>query len=168
MNECLHDTWVPGACEGQKEGIRSPGTGVTGRCEPQCRCWEWNPGPPEGQPVLFTVEPPLQPHRWSYFLILLVFYTLLLAISKSFNISVMLSICSGMWIPCLLLGLSPGGLFFPGSEIAKPLPVSPLQSRVQCYSPVLDTLYSSAGIPSLFLSYFDFQSYLICSLLWVT
>ena len=30
-------------------------------CESQCGCWKLNSGPLEGQPVLLTVEPPLQP-----------------------------------------------------------------------------------------------------------
>ena len=44
-----------------REGVRSPGTGVTGSCELPCRFWELNPGPLEEQPVLVTTKPTLQP-----------------------------------------------------------------------------------------------------------
>ena len=37
-------------------GVRSSGTGVTDSCELSCECWELNPGPPEEQPVLLTIE----------------------------------------------------------------------------------------------------------------
>ena len=43
------------------EGVRSPGTGVTDRCEVPCGCWELNPGSLQEQPVLLTAEPSLQP-----------------------------------------------------------------------------------------------------------
>ena len=35
---------------------------LTESCELSCGCWELNPGPLEGQPVLFTAEPFPQPH----------------------------------------------------------------------------------------------------------
>ena len=38
-----------------------PGIGVMDGCEPPCGCWELGPGPPQGQPVLLTAEPSLQP-----------------------------------------------------------------------------------------------------------
>ena len=34
---------------------------ITDGCESPCGCWELNLGPLEGQPVLLTSEPPLQP-----------------------------------------------------------------------------------------------------------
>lgn len=43
------------------ECIRSPGTEVTNGCKSLYGCWEPNSGPLELQPVLFTVEPLLQP-----------------------------------------------------------------------------------------------------------
>jgi hypothetical protein len=42
------------------EGVRSPGTGLTGSYELPCGCWELNPDPLEHQPVLLTAEPSLQ------------------------------------------------------------------------------------------------------------
>jgi hypothetical protein len=39
-----------------KEGIRSPGTGITGCCKPSCGCWELNPGPLEEQLTLLTAK----------------------------------------------------------------------------------------------------------------
>ena len=47
-----------------EEGIRSPGTGVKGGCEPSCGCQESNLGPLQGQTVLLIAEPSLQlpPH----------------------------------------------------------------------------------------------------------
>jgi hypothetical protein len=49
------------------DGARSPGTGVTDRCELLCGCWELNPGPLEGQLVCLTAGPSLQP-MWYQFL----------------------------------------------------------------------------------------------------
>lgn len=43
-------------------GVGSPGTGVSGGCQPPCGDWELNAGPQGEQPVLLTIEPPLQPH----------------------------------------------------------------------------------------------------------
>ena len=43
------------------EGVGSPGTGVTGSCEPPCGRWELNLDPLEEQSVLLTAEPSLQP-----------------------------------------------------------------------------------------------------------
>ena len=43
------------------EGVRSPGIGVTDRCELSCGSWELNQGPLEEQPVLLVTKPPLQP-----------------------------------------------------------------------------------------------------------
>jgi hypothetical protein len=62
---CFYDYNVPnmhmGFCRA-KEGIRSPGTGVTDSFEV-----ELNPGPLEEQPRLLIPEPSLQPlHRDSY------------------------------------------------------------------------------------------------------
>jgi hypothetical protein len=42
---------------------RSSGTGVIDSCELPRGCWELNSGPLEGQPVLLTTEPFLQPHE---------------------------------------------------------------------------------------------------------
>lgn len=44
-----------------EEGVRCPGTGVTDSCEPPCRSWEVNPGPPQEQLGLLTTEPSLRP-----------------------------------------------------------------------------------------------------------
>lgn len=44
-----------------EEGVRCPGTGVTDSCEPPCRSWEVNPGPPQEQPGVLTTEPSLRP-----------------------------------------------------------------------------------------------------------
>lgn len=44
-----------------KEVARSPETGVTDFCEPSQGCWMSNPAPLEGNLVLFTTEPCLQP-----------------------------------------------------------------------------------------------------------
>lgn len=38
---CHVHAWCPWRPE---EGAGSPGTGVTGICEPSCGCWEPNPG----------------------------------------------------------------------------------------------------------------------------
>jgi len=46
------------------KGVRSPGTGVTDRCELPCGCWELNLGPLEEQLVFLTPEPSLQPIRY--------------------------------------------------------------------------------------------------------
>lgn len=39
------------------EGIRVPGAGVTGACEPPCGRWGSNLGPLEKQPLVLTAEP---------------------------------------------------------------------------------------------------------------
>jgi hypothetical protein len=49
-----------------EEGIGSPGTRVTDGCEPECGCSEMNQWPLEGQPVLLTAEPSLQPLRFNF------------------------------------------------------------------------------------------------------
>jgi hypothetical protein len=51
---CMQYTQRPG------ENVLSPGTGVTGSYKLPCRCWESNPGPLQGHPVLWTSEPFLQ------------------------------------------------------------------------------------------------------------
>jgi hypothetical protein len=38
----------------QREGVGSPGAGVTDGCVPSCGCWELNLGPLPGHQVLFT------------------------------------------------------------------------------------------------------------------
>ena len=48
------------------EGVRSPGTGVSGGYEPSCGCWEPNPGLREEQPVLLTAELSLQSSVWPF------------------------------------------------------------------------------------------------------
>lgn len=51
-------TCTTGTQRGQeKEGIRTPGAGVTEGCNLSCWCWEPNPGP-----LPKTSEPSLQPH----------------------------------------------------------------------------------------------------------
>lgn len=45
-----------------EEGINSPGTGVTGRCEPPCRFWDLNPSLRQEQPELLMSESSLLPH----------------------------------------------------------------------------------------------------------
>lgn len=49
--------------KGQKEDLRSPGTGITDDCVLPCGCCEQNPGPPEEQLVLLTTEPCIQPQH---------------------------------------------------------------------------------------------------------
>ena len=39
-----------------KDGVGSPGTGVTSSCLLPCGCWELNPGPLEQQTVLPSTE----------------------------------------------------------------------------------------------------------------
>ena len=46
-----------------EERVGSPETAVTGGCEASGGAWESNPGPLQKEPVLFTTEPSLQPHR---------------------------------------------------------------------------------------------------------
>lgn len=41
--------------------VGSPRTGAGDDHEPQCRCWELDPGHLQWQPVLPTTKPPLQP-----------------------------------------------------------------------------------------------------------
>ena len=43
------------------EGSQIPWNLGYRQCEPPCGCWKLNPGPLEGQPVLLTAEPSLQP-----------------------------------------------------------------------------------------------------------
>lgn len=45
--------WYP---SGPEEGVRPSGTVVTNSCEPQCECWEPNPGPLQEQQELFPSE----------------------------------------------------------------------------------------------------------------
>jgi hypothetical protein len=51
-----------------EESIRFTESRVTDGCELSCRCRELNSGPPEEQPVLFTVMPSLQPQYQNLFL----------------------------------------------------------------------------------------------------
>jgi hypothetical protein len=44
-----------------EEDIGSPGTGVTGGCEPLFGCWESNLGPVQEKQVFLTTELTLQP-----------------------------------------------------------------------------------------------------------
>lgn len=49
---CALCPWMP-------DGIRAPGVGVPGHCEPLCGCWEPNPGPLlKCQVLLTTGQPP--------------------------------------------------------------------------------------------------------------
>ena len=50
-----------------EEGVRSPGSRVTGGCESQHGCLEYNSGPLEEQRVLLTAQPFLQPLYIYYF-----------------------------------------------------------------------------------------------------
>jgi hypothetical protein len=65
----MHDLKRP------EEDVRSPGTGVSGDCEPSCS-WESNPVTPQEQQVLLNAEPSLQPltlylfEMWSDFCII--------------------------------------------------------------------------------------------------
>ena len=52
---CLSAVYM---CE--REGVRSPGTGVIDSCDLLCGCWELNSGPLEELPMLLTTEPSLQ------------------------------------------------------------------------------------------------------------
>lgn len=47
--------------------IRSPGTRVTGNCEPLCGYWELKWDPLEEQQVLLTIKPPHQPQAGTIF-----------------------------------------------------------------------------------------------------
>lgn len=47
----------------QKEGLRSPGTGITDDCVLPCGCCGSNPGPPEEQSGLLTTKPYIQPQH---------------------------------------------------------------------------------------------------------
>ena len=60
LHACLCTMYAPGAHRVQKEGVRSPGTGITDGCEPPHGCWKLNLGPLEEQPVFLTSEPSLQ------------------------------------------------------------------------------------------------------------
>jgi hypothetical protein len=58
---CVHHV----ACRNpQRSGkdVGSPGTVVTNAWKPPCGCWEPNPGPLQGQRVLLTTKPSLQPY----------------------------------------------------------------------------------------------------------
>ena len=59
----MNDLWWPQRSE---EGVRFPGTGVTGSCELPCGCWELNQG--LLQKMLLSTEPPFQaPASWPFF-----------------------------------------------------------------------------------------------------
>lgn len=45
---------------GPEDNTGTPRTGVIDNCNPQCRCWEPNPSPPQMQPVLYITELLLQ------------------------------------------------------------------------------------------------------------
>ena len=49
-----------------EEGNGSPGAGVTSGYELP-RSWELNPGPPEGQKMLFTAKSPLQNLKGNFY-----------------------------------------------------------------------------------------------------
>ena len=51
---CQMHAWYPRRPE---EGVREPGTGLTGGCDLPCGCWELNMGPLEEQSVFLTNEP---------------------------------------------------------------------------------------------------------------
>jgi hypothetical protein len=51
-----------------EEGIRCPGTGVTGSCEPSCLFWESNPVLIQEYPLLLTTKPQPQPLLSHFFL----------------------------------------------------------------------------------------------------
>lgn len=50
---CIHA--VP--LKARREGVKSPGAGVTDCCEFPCRCWELSLPPLEDHLVLLTTEP---------------------------------------------------------------------------------------------------------------
>lgn len=54
--------WIHGTFRSPKRVIDSPGTRVTGGCQPPpfCWCWELSSGHLQKQLVLLTTEPPLQ------------------------------------------------------------------------------------------------------------
>ena len=54
----IHALWHPWIPE---EGVRSPGTGVTNAWGQPYRPWEFNLGPLQEHPVLFTIQPSLSP-----------------------------------------------------------------------------------------------------------
>lgn len=58
---CMRITRCAPCLTRSKEEITSLGTEVADSCEPPCGCWEAKPGPLEGQSVLLTAEPNLQP-----------------------------------------------------------------------------------------------------------
>ena len=58
LKEFLFNVWVSActpACQKRAQDFTIDG------CEPPCNCWELNSRPLEGQPVLLTTEPTLQP-----------------------------------------------------------------------------------------------------------
>ena len=56
------------------KGVESPGTGVTDSCELPCGWWALNLGRLEGQLVLLTCEPSLQPLAPLFCLFEIMFY----------------------------------------------------------------------------------------------
>ena len=67
LHVCLFNMCVSHAHEAD-EGIRGPGTEVTGSCEPLCECWELNLGLCKGNRVLLSSESSLQPQGFSLLL----------------------------------------------------------------------------------------------------
>lgn len=67
MYTCMLHSHIP---VGAKEDISLLGPGAPDGCEPPCRCWEVNPGPPEEHPVLLTSKPSLPASCLNYFFFL--------------------------------------------------------------------------------------------------
>lgn len=51
---CLCTTCMPAGHRGQKKACVAPRTGIRDGCEPPCKCWGMNPGPPQEQTVFLT------------------------------------------------------------------------------------------------------------------
>lgn len=67
---CMNKLLLFYACLVPREARRvcpNQRTGVIDGCEAPCGCWELNLDSLEEQPVLFTVEPSLQPSRHTFF-----------------------------------------------------------------------------------------------------
>lgn len=59
LHVCMYvhkHAWCPWRPAG---GVGSPGTGITGSCEPPCGCPEWNASPLQRHQELFTADLPL-------------------------------------------------------------------------------------------------------------
>ena len=57
LHVCLRTICEPSAYGGQKRGLDPLGLELSDGCVLPCGCWEPNPGLPQEQPVLLTIEP---------------------------------------------------------------------------------------------------------------